>query len=472
MDKTESGHEKGQEVPPPIPYTAFSNQRRNFILLVVTLAGFFGPLSGGIYLPALNVLAEAFNVSGTLINVTVSVFMLVFAVGPLLWAGVADYRGRRPLYIISFGIFILANIALAVSPAKYGGLVTLRIIQAFGSCSVASLGAGSVADIVEPKNRAFAMSIFLLGPQLGPVLGPLLGGLFAGQASWRWIFGFLAISSFCLWVLIIFCHPETLRSRVGNGAIYTGKSWISWPPRFQSEIAEKRGPKAKVPTPKVYYHLFCYPPIGIVSGNTAILFASYYCIAITQPRILADRYHWSTANVGFSYLASGIAMIVGSLSGGKFSDWKRARAIRLSPTGTVHSESRLADQIWGVLLCSAGTLLYGWFSQYRIHPAAFLISTFLAGFGMTWVFVTSTSFLTECVPTQAASVFALGGLLRNPAAAVAAVIIEPLVDKMGLGWCFTGLAVMDMVFVGGAVVLLKLKCPSWRKSRESAQAKF
>lgn len=165
----------------------------------------------------------------------------------------------------------------------------------------------------------------------------------------------------------------------------------------------------------------------------------------------------------------GIAMIVGSLLGGRFSDWERAKAIKQSPTGTVHSERRLADQIWGVLLCSAGNLLYGWFCQYRIHPAAVLISTFLAGFGMTWVFVTSTSFLTECVPTQAASVFALGGLLRNPAAAVAAVIIEPLVARMGLGWCFTGLAIIDFVFVGGAVVLLKLKSPSWREKRELAR---
>lgn len=81
LEKIESGHEKGQEVPPPTPYTAFSIPRRNFILLVVTVAGFFGPLSGGIYLPALNVLAQEFNVSGNLINVTVSVFMLVFAVG-------------------------------------------------------------------------------------------------------------------------------------------------------------------------------------------------------------------------------------------------------------------------------------------------------------------------------------------------------------------------------------------------------
>lgn len=113
------------------------------------------------------------------------------------------------------------------------------------------------------------------------------------------------MASFCLWLLIIFCHPETLRSRVGNGADYAGKSWISWPPTFQSKKAVVTGLKSKVPTPKVFIQLFCYPPIGIVSCNTALLFASYYCIAVTQPRVLTDIYNWSTTNVGFSYLASG-----------------------------------------------------------------------------------------------------------------------------------------------------------------------
>lgn len=81
LQRMEAGLEKTQNVPPPILYTAFPRRRRNFIFLVVTAAGLFGPLSGGIYLPALNVLAEDFNVSANLINVTVSVFMLVFAVG-------------------------------------------------------------------------------------------------------------------------------------------------------------------------------------------------------------------------------------------------------------------------------------------------------------------------------------------------------------------------------------------------------
>ncbi|KAK3905235.1 hypothetical protein C8A05DRAFT_30970 [Staphylotrichum tortipilum] len=84
---------------------------------------------------------------------------------------------------------------------------------------------------------------------------------------------------------------------------------------------------------------------------------------------------------------------------------------------------------------------------------------------MNWVFVTTTAFLTECVAQQAAGAFALGNMLRNPGAAVAAVLVPTLVSKMGSGWCFTGLAVLDLVVVGSAVIVLRFKCPGWRAAR-------
>lgn len=112
---------------------------------------------------------------------------------PLFWASQADYAGRKPLYIISLLIYITANILLAALPANLAALFILRIFQGFGAASVLSLGAGTVADIIEPKKRASAMSMVLLGPQLGPVLGPLLGGALTGGGSWRWTFWFLGL---------------------------------------------------------------------------------------------------------------------------------------------------------------------------------------------------------------------------------------------------------------------------------------
>lgn len=62
-------------------YTALPLSRQRFILGIITIAGTFGPLAGNIYLPALPVLSREFKRTETEINITVTVFMVVFAFG-------------------------------------------------------------------------------------------------------------------------------------------------------------------------------------------------------------------------------------------------------------------------------------------------------------------------------------------------------------------------------------------------------
>ncbi|CAG7953216.1 unnamed protein product [Penicillium olsonii] len=456
-----------QPAQPKPAYTAISLSRRRFILGIITVAGIFGPLAGNIYLPALPVMARQFHRTETEINVTVTVFMVVFAFGPLIWSSFADWKGRRPLYIISILIYILANVLLAAVPANYGALIVLRVVQAFGSSAVVSLGAGTVADIIEPKQRARAMSYFLFGPQCGPILGPVIGGALVDKTSWRWIFGFLAISGATLWLVLVFALPETLRARVGNGSVYTDQSWLLLPPKLSSDLVpeSERGPPPPKPTLKGYWKLFQYPPIGITCMNTAILYSSYFCIAIQLPSALGDVYHWSSSEVGAGYVVVGVAMVIGSICGGRFSDWRRKRLVQVLGESNVHPEARLNDQIWGLFLASAGLIMFGFFVEHALHPAATLISTFIVGFGMSWMFVASNAFLTLCLAQQAAGAFALGNMLRSPAAAVAAAIITPLVQRMGWGYCFLGLGLLNLVGIGSMLIVLRTQSTRWAKAR-------
>ncbi len=59
-----------------VPYTIFTRHQRAFIVFMASWAGFFSPVSGQIYFPALNVLAKDLKVSNTLINLTLTSYMV------------------------------------------------------------------------------------------------------------------------------------------------------------------------------------------------------------------------------------------------------------------------------------------------------------------------------------------------------------------------------------------------------------
>lgn len=473
-EKPASAEEQPISAEPPKPkpvYSAFTPARRRLILGIVTAAGFLGPMAGGIYIPVLPEFASELHVSQTTMNATVSVFMVVFAVAPLMWASWADFGGRKFLYLISLLIFIAANIFMSALPSHIAVLFVFRVIQAFGASSVQSLGAGTVADTVEPKGRGSAIAMFMLGPQLGPILGPVIGGAIASNGHWRWIFAFLAFLASIIYLVILFFLPETLRCLVGDGSAYSEHKWLVKPHLRQERLIEEGNPKyPKPPKPslKGYLKLMAYPPVLLVSINAGLLFATYYGLVVTLSQKLTHDYGFTTAQSGAAFLAPGCSLILGSLTSGRISDKLRKIKKERHPDVEIIPENRLPIQIFGVILSMVGILGYGWMIHFHLHVAGVLIFAFLAGFGMTWVFVTNTTYLTECSPGLPASLVAIASFFRNMGAAIASVVIDPLVKKMTFGWCFTGLALIDLFSVA-MVIALMVKGPEWRKKLEESK---
>ncbi|OAL01409.1 MFS general substrate transporter [Phaeosphaeriaceae sp. SRC1lsM3a] len=456
------------EVAPP--YSAFSINRRRFILGIVTAAGFFGPLCGAVYLPSLRLFRQIFKTSETAVNGTVSMYMVVFAVAPLFGAAASDVGGRKLVYIVGLGSFLISNTLLAVLPPHIALLYFLRIFQAFGSCIVFSVGAGTVADITEPAKRASALAWFLMGPQLGPILGPLIGGQFANPARWRWVFGFLSITSLPVYLAILFCMPETLRSLVGNGQSLANQPWFQLPRSLRTKPCTD-SKVAKVPRPsfRKFMRLLKYPPHLIVSVNGSLQFAGLYGMYIAFPTVWGDKgYGWTNAQVGYAYLCPGIAMFIASIVVGRLSDWMRQKAKANSKDGKIHPERRMAIQVPGFALAAAGKIMFGWFAQSRQPAWMSLIGTAMAAIGVSVVFVTSTSFQTECDPAQTASLVALGGFLRNVAAAITAAIMINILKALGWGWAFTGLGILDLICIPG-ILLILVRGEKWREDLKRQQ---
>lgn len=130
--------------------------------------------------------------SNTLAEFVVSVYILGFAIGPLVISPLSELYGRYYLYLITNICFVVFTIACAVAPSM-GSLIAFRFFAgAFGVTPV-TIGGGTIADMIPQHRRGAVMSIWAMGPLLGPVIGPVAGGYLSAAKGWRWIFWLLAI---------------------------------------------------------------------------------------------------------------------------------------------------------------------------------------------------------------------------------------------------------------------------------------
>ena len=169
------------------PYSSFTVRQKRGIVFAASLASFFSPMTGAIYFPALTTIANDLHVSDSGINLTVTTYLIWQGVAPMLIAGFSDKAGRRPAYILCFGIYIIANLALSLQNS-YTALLVLRMLQSAGSSGTVALANGVVADAVTSAERGEYIAYASLGSVLGPSLSPIIGGLIAQNLDWHWIF--------------------------------------------------------------------------------------------------------------------------------------------------------------------------------------------------------------------------------------------------------------------------------------------
>lgn len=137
---------------PEPPYHILSKAQKWRLVVFVSLAGAFSPLSSNIYFPAIQSISHDLGVSTTLVALTITVYMIVQGIAPSLFGAVADTCGRRLSLTISLVIYVAANLALAFT-ANYPMLLVLRGVQAAGSAATISISAGVIADIANPQER-------------------------------------------------------------------------------------------------------------------------------------------------------------------------------------------------------------------------------------------------------------------------------------------------------------------------------
>ncbi|EIT77444.1 synaptic vesicle transporter SVOP [Aspergillus oryzae 100-8] len=129
--------------------------------------------------PALTNMAADLGIGNVVVpQLTFTIFMLAYAIGPLLPGLLSETIGRSPVLLASNVFYLPRTLEL----------IAFKFLAGVGGSAPLAVGAGLISDLWAPGERGQAVGIYSLAPLLGPVIGPLTGGWITERTIWRWMF--------------------------------------------------------------------------------------------------------------------------------------------------------------------------------------------------------------------------------------------------------------------------------------------
>ena len=197
------------------------------IVFILGLLAMLMPLSIDMYLPALPVIAQQFGVPAGSAQMTLSTYILGFALGQLLYGPMADSIGRKPVILGGTLIFAAAAGACALAQS-IDQLITLRFFHGLAAAAASVVINALMRDIYPKEEFSRMMSFVMLVTTVAPLLAPMIGGAVLVWLSWHAIFWILAVAALLASLMISFFISETLpverrqpfhiRTTIGNFA--------------------------------------------------------------------------------------------------------------------------------------------------------------------------------------------------------------------------------------------------------------
>lgn len=468
------------------PHTIFTKWEKRFIVLVASAAGFFSPISANIYFPALNSLASEYAVSTTLVNLTVTVYMIFQGLAPSFTGSLSDNVGRRPVYFLCFALYIGANVGLALQHS-FVALIVLRCVQSSGSSGTVALANAVVSDVATAAERGVYIAYASIGGVLGIALGPILGGILSSYLGWRAIFWFLTICAGVVVLALGLFLPETARSVVDNGSVpppsWNTSLWDHLPAvKRRKAGVQQRGTGGNVSRKAVINPFaalkICFDKeASIVLLANGLSFAGYFAVATAIPSQFARIYGFDDLKIGLCFIPVGVSSGISTILVGRAVDWnfaRHARRLGLSPLEARQKNRELGNfpiervrceiALPLLLLGSVSSVAYGWVLDYETSVAGPLVSLFFVGFAANGVFTILSVLMVDMYPHAPATATAANNLVRCWLGAAASVLIIPMIDRMTSGWAYTFFAFLYLLLVPLLGITMRWG-PKWRVAR-------
>jgi multidrug resistance protein len=377
-------------------------------------------------------ITRQFNISEEVGGLVITLFLLGYCFGPLFWAPLSEFYGRRYIFYISFTLYLACTFLCAFAN-NFAALLIGRFLTGTFASAPLSNAPGVLADIWGPIERGNAMALFSMMTFIGPALGPVISGFLQLTKNWRWNFYVL------LWLagiteVLMFTIPETLPSRVlVNKARRIRSLKIPGFENVKSEVEDSNRTLASL------FRVALTRPWRILVDPISLFVAIYlstvytllYMLFTIYPIVFQQKRGW---NSGVGELPL-IGTVIGAALGGMFIFIVSARDRKKLEAGYVgRAEDRLPVAMVGGILFPITMFWFAWSGEYNsVHWVVPTLAGVFLATSILLVFVAYLNYLTDTYLMYAASAVAANTVCRSAAGASAPLFTQYMFNALGVG---------------------------------------
>lgn len=425
------------------------------LVLAIGFMTFCVSLASSIWSTVTTVTADRFGVSETVMTLGVSLYVLGFALGPLVWGPASEIYGRRNPMLAGAVIFLLMQIPVALAENLPAIFICRFLAGAFGSATIA-IPPGIAYDLFIPAERSAAIVVYTVMVFAGPCVGPIIGGFIVGNSSlgWPWVSWIVLILGSASVVLGLVLCPESyepvLLQRKAATLRQTTHRWSLHAKLDEHPITFRTLTHNYLIKP---LHMSAREPILItMTIYNSLVYALLYLSFLSYPYIFLRARHWNPSHPGVAslpFLAIFVGFIVSCLILGVYD--KAVYQPRLHRRhGAICPEDRIPPMILGGFILPGGLFWLGWTTS-AAWPAQVLAGLPI-GVGIMLVYMSSIAYMIDVYLLNANSALAVTAFVRSLLAAGFPLFANSMYERLGVGWAssllgFLFVAVVPFPFV-------------------------
>ena len=427
----------------------WSTLYKSWLTFQISMLSMAASLGTAITSPAADSIADDFGISHELVILNVSLYLLGFVFGPILWAPTSEVWGRRVSMIPPMICLALFSVGAGVSQGPTSLFICRFFSGVFASSPVSNVGA-TLGDMWSAKARGTATAIFAVAVVGGPTIGPVVGSAINVTLGWRWTSYMLAIWVASFTLLSAALLPETyaailLKRHAARLRHTTGNQRWHHP---HEDVKLDLHSILVVHLARPVRMLLTEPIVAALALYAAFVYALQFVSLEIFPYVYGELRGWAPISATLPFLA----LFVGEFGAMAVGIANQPRAIRHIEAngGKPAPQARIPPMVLGGFIFVLGLFWFGWTAGPSISWESSVAAAIFLGAGFDIIFQQAINILVDIYQQYAPSAVSANTLLRSLLAAGLPLAAGPMVRNLGVG---------PMMSILGGVAVLALPVP-------------